>query len=1155
MILLPRLRCFLLAFVAFFFAVILFAGSSFAKEKVLLPAGPSVSPDGARVAFSWRGDIWTVATKGGKARRLTDHPGNDSYPKYSPDGKKIAFLSDRADGSNQVFVMNASGSDVRQVTFHTEGYLLDGWYPDGQAVLAHGIRDHFWLSPYRLVKVDLTKRTGDQVLFDGYGYWGDVSPDGKKVLFQREGTRWWRKGYTGPRAGQIWIFDAESKAIEKLIGDAEDAKHGCSLQPCWNPDGKGFYYLGNQSGSQNLWYYDFETKKRRQLTQFPDDSVLTPAVSADGSTIVFRHRFDFYVLKPGENKSPEKIKIFAEDDEAPSEKIRRKLDKATGVTFSESGLDVAMIVGGDLWVMDTELCEPHQVTETAENEFNPLFSPDGKTIVFCSDADGQTDIWQATRADEKKPWWENENFVLKRLTNTPEREDALSWSPAGDKIAFVKNKGDLCTMDVVEGNIDTDTLKLIVESWSEVEYDWSPDGKWFAYSKIDADDNCDVWIKPLDGSKEPVNVSCHPRGARNPVWSPDGKIIAFTSTPEGDDESDIFYVYLDRKEDEKTSRDRKLEAAHEKYKKSKESDVLTDFDDDPAAKPQEPKPQEPQKAEPKKVDPKKEEPKKEEPKKEEPKKEEPKKEEPKKEEPKKEEEEKKEEEKSEPIKIDADRIHERVHRIWIKDASEYNLFWSSDSKKLAFTSTINGKKGTYTVEFPDKLSPKLLSSKTGTDIHWAKKGNQITWLSDGVPGTLSATGTAKSYGFRVLHEMVRADYYTYIFDSAWRVMRDRFYDPKMNNRNWDEVRRKYQEAAAKSYNIDSLGDVINMMLGELNASHMGFTPHKHSSTPGDRQWQETTVHLGLRFDPEYKGPGLKVCDVLTDGPTGKEKSQVVAGEIVQSINGTAVDPAMDLTTVLNVPLEKDVELTVLDADGKARDLRVRPITYSAARNLLYEDWIRDCRAKVDELSGGKLGYLHIRAMGWTEFRRFERELYAAGAGKEGLIIDVRYNPGGMIADYLLTAITQPVHAVTILRDGKEGYPQNRKVYATWDKPILVLCNQFSGSNAEIFSHAVKTLKRGKVVGVQTSGSVISTWGMDLLNVGALRIPSRSWFVLGSGEDMERNGAMPDVVVWPKPCEIPAGIDRQLEKGVEVLKEDVKKWNERPRPRLRWASER
>ncbi|MFO0961073.1 MAG: S41 family peptidase [Isosphaeraceae bacterium] len=294
---------------------------------------------------------------------------------------------------------------------------------------------------------------------------------------------------------------------------------------------------------------------------------------------------------------------------------------------------------------------------------------------------------------------------------------------------------------------------------------------------------------------------------------------------------------------------------------------------------------------------------------------------------------------------------------------------------------------------------------------------------------------------------------------------------------------------------------------------------------------------------------------MPGGPTDAKKSLVKPGEVVLAIDGTPVDPSMDLTEILNGPIDRDIKLKVRAADGAEREVTVRPITYAAATVLLYDKWVKDNRAKVEELSRGALGYLHIRGMNMPSFYKFEEELYSAGAGKDGLIIDVRENGGGSTADLLLTALSQPTHAITIARGSGPGYPQDRKIFATWSKPIVVLCNQNSFSNAEIFSHAIKSLKRGKLVGVPTAGGVISTGGTTIMDMGFLRLPTRGWYVVGSGEDMELNGAVPDVIVWPEPEDLPAGRDPQLSKAVEVLQGDVATEKAKEKPKLRRASER
>ena len=316
---------------------------------------------------------------------------------------------------------------------------------------------------------------------------------------------------------------------------------------------------------------------------------------------------------------------------------------------------------------------------------------------------------------------------------------------------------------------------------------------------------------------------------------------------------------------------------------------------------------------------------------------------------------------------------------------------------------------------------------------------------------------------------------------------------------------------------------------------------------------ETTAHLGLRFDRRYEGPGCKVHDVICGSPADHVKTKILPGEIVVSINGKAVQPGLDLTQFLNGPPHHDVRLRVRNARGIDRDVQLRAITFSAARALLYEQWIQDTDKKVAAVAGNKLGYLHIHHMDMPSFYQFERDLYNAGNDKEGLIIDVRENGGGSTTDRLLTALTQPVHAITVPRGGEPGYPQDRKVYATWNKPIVVLCNQNSFSDAEIFVHAVKTLHRGPVVGVPTAGGVLAAWSIPIMDVGRLRVPYRGWFLLDNGADMEHNGAVPDYVVWPRPGEMCLGKDEQLAKAIEVLQSEVEKWSHHPHPALRRAS--
>ena len=766
---------------------------------------------------------------------------------------------------------------------------------------------------------------------------------------------------------------------------------------------------------------------------------------------------------------------------------------------------MAFAAGGDIWVMDTVLKEPRQVTNTPEFEHDPVFTADGSAILYC----GGFDVFRAERKDEKKYWWQQGAFSIRALTEDAEVERDLKVSPDGSRVAYLKGPGDLWTMTP-----DGKDAKCFLKSWNAPDFDWSPDGKWLVYAVSDTDFNRDIWIAPLDASQPAYNVSRHPDNESDPAWSPDGKCIAFTGQRR-DSESDIFYVWLRREDDEKAKRDRTMEEAIEKMKKARAKAS-------PPAKPPSEKPSDPPKEEgDEKKAPQEEPPKPKPP-----------------------------IEKKDKLVIDFETLHERVRRISNPDVGESSLFWSFDSKKLCFSAMVAETRQTFAVDFPEAGKPKAFAAKTGSNARWLKEGNQIVWLSDGVPGTCSATGTVASFAFSARQEVEIASRHRAALVTAWRIMRDSFYDERLGNRDWEVIRKKYEDAAAGAADPRALQDVVNLMLGELNGSHLGFranlTPYRAPDA-----WDEVTPHLGVRWDRSYVGVGMKVKDVLPGSPADRSASRIAAGDIIVKADGVALDPSLDLTLAFNGLLDREIRLLVKSGD-KERDVLIRPMAWAAVPTLIYQAWLKTTRASVDELSKSTLGFIHIRGMDWPSFEQFEADVYAQGTGKDGLIIDVRENGGGFTADHLLTILSQPAHAITVPRGGGAGYPQDRKIYASWDKPVIVLCNQNSFSNAEIFAHAMKTLKRGRVVGVPTAGGVISTGGATVMDVGTIRTPGRGWFLPTTGEDMELNGAVPDIIVWPEPGK---HNDVQLEKAVEALLEDVTKWKARPQPALRKSSER
>ena len=404
-----------------------------AGEPIRFADDPALAPDGNTLAFAWRGDVWTVPVEGGTARRLTAHPAADARPRWSPDGSAIAFDSDR-DGARQLYTVPAAGGAANRVSAHTAGYTLQGWFPDGSALLAVAARDHHWRNANRFYKVTIPAdgvRPGsleaapDELLFDAYGQDGDLSPDGKRLLYVREGERWWRKGYRGPQAAQIWLWDASDDTHTELLRPPGGAR-----SPVWRADGSAFYFVGRgvtpgENGGEtletgatpaspafDLRVYDFFKRTAKPLTSYTDDGVLNPAVAGD--TAVYRHLFDLYSLDLTDaGAEPVKIEITVAADDATNPLVLRTLDDAAGAAVSADGLEWAVAAGGDVWVMDTVLREPVLVTRSEDDpvfgspawDTEPAFvGGDEKTgpekLLFLSEVDGDR---RPLRRDPHRP--------------------------------------------------------------------------------------------------------------------------------------------------------------------------------------------------------------------------------------------------------------------------------------------------------------------------------------------------------------------------------------------------------------------------------------------------------------------------------------------------------------------------------------------------------------------------------------------------------------------------------------------------------------------------------------------------------------------------------------------------------------------------------
>lgn len=1061
--------------------------------EITMASWPDLSPDGTSIVFEWRDDLWRVDSKGGRAERLTAHPARDSFPQYSPDGKTLYFCSSRS-GFLQLFSMPASGGAATQHSFHSEGASLEDIAPDGTRALVRGLRDEPGFRPERLIEIDLRREAPESYLFNEKGTSATYSPDGGMVLFCREGEQLYRKGYRGSRASAIWRYEIATGAFTALVKEETQAR-----SPLWKPDGRGFYYVSERDGTFNLWSRDFASGEDVQLTRFKGDGVVRPSVSADGSTIVFRRGFDLWRFEPASGREPEKLRVFQTEDLPDTTREVRRFTGTVDADFSPSGLEIVFCAEGELWTMDTVLREPNRITHSAAREDDARFSPDGKSIYYLRDDGVDCNIWRVRRKGKEDYWWRSESFEHEQITRGTETKRRFALSPDGTRLAYIAGT------DLVVADADGGSPEVLFPCWDAPTFDWSPDSGWIVFAAQDQNFNRDIYIVPADGSRAPYNISRHPDFEGSPAWSPDGRRIAFTGR-RLNNEMSLFYVDLKIREAVRSTRDRReLEAESlmredPLYRQDEETADDSEEDSPPAdgesLVPETPPPA-PEKPRRKRMS------------------------------------------------IDFDGLTERIVRLNSRGIEPERIVWSHDSRHLLFQSRNSSNDTLYRIEARPGSSMESVVNHRGLPIRMEKDGT-FYWIVDRAPAVLTK-GKVKRHvipSTRLVRD--RVNHQRLWFRLVWRTLRDRFYDPSMNGLDWPKILAKYEEAAAHAPDSATFDGIVGMMLGELNASHLTFI-----SSVWPKPWEnegaefQTTRHLGIRFGRTGPGDPVTVASVIHGSPAANCSPPVSPGDTIVSVNGRRVDGSMPVHRFMNGRMDRKIELVVRTTEGRTHRHSLQPISYARARDLAEAGKVIDNRKRVEEWSGGRLGYIHIARMFWDEFEQFERQIYDAAHGKEGLIIDVRENSGGFITDHLLTVLCQPRHAVTIPRGGGPGYPQDRKVYASWHKPIVVLCDQNTFSNGEIFAHAIKTLKRGPVIGVQTAGGVISAVRNRILDAGTLRVPFRGWFLPDTGEDLEMNGASPDIVVWPDPGDLVAGRDPQLDKAVKVLLKDVEAVEEKP----------
>jgi tricorn protease len=1121
-----------------FFVAVALLLPALAQAQVKLLRYPTYSK--GKVAFSYLGDIWIANENGAGLQRLTDNKAREIYPRFSPDGQWIAFSSNRA-GNYDVFAIPVTGGKPRQLTFHTADDNVVGWTPDGKKILFSSTRGNgAFPTVATLWEVPLEGGIEQPVPTD-WGAYASYSPDGSKLAFMRHPSVWSRKHYRGAYAADIWVMDVAAKKFTKL---GDDDYKGNRFWPMYGLNGE-IYFVSNELANEknikpgspevmksvnNIWKISDKGGKATQVTHHLDGNLFFPSISADGRTIVYEDNFGIWKLDIASGKTAE-IRIDIESDVKENEtELVTINNEAEAFHLSPSNRRAAIVVHGEVFTIATDRGEPQRVTETSWKEQEPRWSPDGKWIAFVSDRTGREELWISDELGKN----------LKKLSDADCDKSAIAWAPDSKSLMWSGSDHTLRRVD-----IDTGKEEVLVSSnaGNIGTPQFSPDGKWISYSKDDTLLRSHVWLKELATGQETMIASDQFMLSRGAKWTPDGKkllllggvgVSGIASTA-GRGSAQLYSVALTHIEKDPADHDVNTEAQAEAADRETPAGRGGRGAAAGAGSNVE-------------------------------------------------------------VKIEWDGLARRITQVTRVPGSVSAVVPAPDSRTYLFTAMAAGAGGgeeaapvgglaMYTISEDGTRLTRLNTTVPdagrggrggrgggfgfggGTEPQWTRDSRSIYFLQGGgiyslaIPAApagdtgpappiaaggrggrgaaataeTAATGSApRRITFTVRMEIDHAAERKQVFEEAWRVMKNRFYDAKMHGANWAAAKDTYEPLLGNIADTEELHNLIMEMIGDMNASHTGISGG--GVVPGRTPEEPIqTRYPGFDIEPDASGY-YKVAYIYKKGPADHDYVKLAPGNFILAVNDKELKTSENYWKLFNILPGRKFEFLVNSkpsTDG-AWTVSLEPLASTAEGNLEYDRWVADRKAMVEKLSGGQIGYLHIRAMDAPSLAKFQVDLLE-NKDKKGLIIDERFNGGGGIDQELLEILNQrKAYQSTRNRDSLDV---DRPAQAFFG-PMVVLQNERSASDAEMFPDGFRSLGLGRVIGTPTMGAVIGTGSFTLLDGSALRTPGSAVFT-ARGENMENYGVQPDVLVDNTPADFLTGHDRQVEKAIEVLRAEMK----------------
>jgi len=1067
--------------------------SSSAAERALWLRYPAISPDGKTIAFEYRGNLWRVPSTGGDAIPLTVGESYNSYPVWSPDGSRIAFASDR-NGNMDVYVMPAEGGPAKRLTVHSADEVPTSFTPDGKSVLfSASILDTPTniLFPTgaqpELYRVDLEGHLPVQVLTTPAPY-AVYDRAGKRLLYsdQRGYEMDWRQHDHSAFARDIWIQDVAANKFTRLTAFGYDDR-----QPVWGPDEQSIFYLSEQSGTFNVWTMKLSDHEHpAQVTQHTKTPVRFLSASRSGD-LCYAYDGELWVRSAGASESQRLAITVSADYVGRAVKPTDVSSQITDFDVSPDGSEIAFVARGEVFVASAEHGDTRRITNTPEQERSVSFSPDGRTLLYASERGDSWKIYRTDLTDKDEPNFFNATGLKERPVVESNAESFQPrFSPDGAEIAYLEERTTLKVLNLKTGRTRTVLPGDMNYSYEDGDqhYEWSPDGRWFAVQFLSSGRwSSEVGVVPSSGEGKLVNISQSGYEDEQPCWGRKGEVLFWRTDRQGlrsqagqPSETDVYAAFLTRSAWDRYQLD---EASYDQLvEKEKKPEDKGKGGDDKDKKDSKKKGDEDSEKGPKLA---------------------------------------------KPVAMDFDHIEDRISRLSFNSADMAGDLLSPDGETLYFLAKYD--KGYDLWKYTQRKKEIKLVSKFGAREAGLKldpKGKKAFVLHDGKLSMVDLdSDEASSVDASAKMDLDESAERAYMFEHIWRQTQKKFLDVNMHDVDWNAAKQYYAHFLPSIGNDRDFAELASEMQGELNASHSGCR-YRPTRTDADE-----TASLGFFPDPKHTGPGVGILEVLEGGPLQHAGTRIKNGVVITAIDGTAIRAGDNWYALLNRKADTPVRLALLDPSMKANwEETVRPISPAEQAHLLYLRWTRVRRDAVARLSGGRIGYAHIRGMNDGAYREIFQDIFGRDPGKEAIVLDTRFNGGGNLVEALTEFLTGRV----FMTDVPRGQNLGDEPLFRWNKPSIVVMNEGNYSDAHCFPMAYTQLGIGETVGMPVPGTCSSVWWERLQNRNLVFGIPQVAIKDTQGDIMENKELDPTYMVEPDPAQVAAGKDQQLEKAVQVL---------------------